>query len=157
MNLAAAESVKRNLLERDIDINAPRKTRGIHIDYKNLHDPYPEEENEDNFLTMEEVYAIIAGDKLTSLKDTRTSPDWPEWEIAMQAELNLLKEKGTWELVEKPPDAIPITNKWVFIKKQGKVIRYRARLVAKGCAQRPGYDLWRHFHQLSEWTLYAQF
>ena len=139
---------KRNLLEGDIDINAPRKTRGIRIDYKNLHDPYPEEENEDNFLTMEEVYAIIAGDELTSLKDAKNSPDWPEWEIAMQAELDLLKEKGTWELVEKPPDAIPIANKWVFIKKrdkEGKVIRYRARLVAKGCAQRPGYDYMETF------------
>ena len=81
---------------------------------------------------MEEVYAIIAGDELTSLKDAKNSPNWPEWEIAIQAELDLLKEKGTWKLVEKPPDAIPIANKWVFIKKrdkEGKVIRYRARLV----------------------------
>ena len=64
---------KRILLEDDIDINAPQKTRGIRIDYKNLHNPYPEEENEDNFLTMEEVYAIIAGDELTSLKDAKNS------------------------------------------------------------------------------------
>ena len=128
----------RSLLEGDIDINAPWKTCGIHIDYKNLHDPYPEEENEDNFLTMEEVYAIIAGDKLMSLKDAKNSPDWPEWEIAIQVELDLLKEKGTWELVEKPPDAIPIANKWVFIKKcdkEGEVIRYRARLIVKCCVQ----------------------
>ena len=72
---------KRNLLESDIDINAPQKTHGIHIDYRNLHNPYPEEENEDNFLTMEEVYAIIAGDELMSLKDAKNSPNWPEWEI----------------------------------------------------------------------------
>src|SRR6266850_2381147 len=50
---------------------------------------------------------------------------------------------GTWKLVEKPPDVIPIANKWVFAKKQdkmGQIIKYRARLVAKGCAQRPGHD-----------------
>ena len=125
---------KRNLLEGDIDINTPWKTCGIHIDYKILENPYPEEENEDNFLTMDKVYAIIAGDELMNLKDTKKSPDWPEWQIAIQAKLDLLKEKWTWELVEKPPDAIPIANKWVFIKKhdkQGKVIRYRARLMAK--------------------------
>ena len=87
---------KRSLLEGDIDINALWKTHGICINYKNLHDPYPEEENEDNFLTMEEVYAIIAGDELTSLKDAKNSPDWPEWEIAIQAKLDLLKEKRTW-------------------------------------------------------------
>ena len=60
---------------------------------------------------MEEVYTIIAGDELMSLKDAKNSPDWPEWEIAIKAELDLLKEKGTWELVDKPPDAIQITNK----------------------------------------------
>ena len=67
---------KRNLLEGDIDINAPRKTCGICINYKNLHDPYPDEENEENFLTMEDIFAIIAGDELTSLKDTKNSPNW---------------------------------------------------------------------------------
>ena len=76
---------KRDLLESDININAPWKTCGIRINYKNLHNPYPEEENEDNFLTMEEVYAIIAGDELTSLKDTKNSIDWPEWEIAIHS------------------------------------------------------------------------
>ena len=55
---------------------------------------------------------------------------------------------GTWELVEKPPDAIPIANKWIFIKKhdkEGKVIRYRARLMAKGCTQCPGYNYMETF------------
>ena len=50
---------------------------------------------------------------------------------------------GTWRLVEKPPNAIPIANKWTFIKKRnkaGEVIRFKARLVAKGCSQTPGYD-----------------
>ena len=63
---------------------------------------------------------------MTSLKYAKNSPNWLECEIAIQAELNLLKEKGTWEFVEKLPDAIPIANKWVFIKKcdkQGKVNR----------------------------------
>ena len=134
---------KRNLLEGDIDINAPQKTHGVHINYKNLHDSYSEEEKEDNFLTVEEVYAIIAGDNLTSHKDAKNSPDCPEWEIARQVELNLLKERGTWEFVEKLPYAIPIANKWVFITKcdkEGKVIRYRVSLIAKGCAQCPGYN-----------------
>ena len=148
---------KGNLLESDIDINAPWKTHGICINYKNLYDPYSEEENGDNFLTMEEVYAIIAVDELMSLTDAKNSPDWPEWKIAIQVELDLSKEKGTWELVEKPPDAIPIANKWVFIKKcdkEGKVIRYKARLMAKGYMQHPRYN---YMETLSEWTHYAQF
>jgi hypothetical protein len=45
----------------------------------------------------------------------------------MEEKLDLLKEMGTWETVPKPPDAVPITNKWVFIKKRdkkGDVVRY---------------------------------
>ena len=50
---------------------------------------------------------------------------------------------GIWKLVEKPPDAVLIANKWMFIRKWNKaseIIKYKARLVAKGCAQRPGQD-----------------
>ena len=43
---------KKKLLEGNIYINALWKTCGICINYKNLHNLYPEEENEDNFLTM---------------------------------------------------------------------------------------------------------
>ena len=52
---------------------------------------------------------------------------------------------GTWELVDKPLSAIPIANKWTFVKKwskTGEIVKYKARLVVKvkGCAQCPGYD-----------------
>ena len=50
---------------------------------------------------------------------------------------------GTWKLVEKPPDAVPIANKWTFVRKRnkaGEIIKYKARLVAKGCTQHPGQD-----------------
>ena len=50
---------------------------------------------------------------------------------------------GTWELVDKPHDAVPIANKWVLTKKynkDGELVKYKARLIVKGCAQRPGQD-----------------
>ena len=50
---------------------------------------------------------------------------------------------GTWRLVEKSPNIIPLANKRVFIKKRditGQIVKHKARLVVKGCAQRPGYD-----------------
>ena len=62
---------------------------------------------------------------------------------AIQNELTQFQQMGTCRLVNKPPNAIPIANKWTFIKKRNKireVIKYKARLVAKGCAQWPGYD-----------------
>ena len=50
---------------------------------------------------------------------------------------------GTWKLVEKPLDAVPIANKWMFVRKRnkaGEIIKYKARLVAKNCTQCPGQD-----------------
>jgi len=47
----------------------------------------------------------------------------------MDIELNQLLEMGTWKLVDPPPNAIPIANKWVYIKKRdqlGKLIKYKA-------------------------------
>jgi hypothetical protein len=53
---------------------------GVHTNYQHLHDTFPDEEDKETFLTIEEVYAIIAGDELTSLKEAKDSLDWPEWE-----------------------------------------------------------------------------
>ena len=50
---------------------------------------------------------------------------------------------GTWKLVDKPRNIIPISNKFMFTKKWDKdrnLLKYKARLVAKGYAQHPGYD-----------------
>jgi hypothetical protein len=102
---------------------------------------YEDEEEETNLL--EETYTIIAGDELNSLSEAKSSPDWPEWHKDIGEELKLLDEMGTWESVEKPQDAITIPNKWTFVKKRNKatqVIHHRARLVMKGCAQRPGHE-----------------
>ena len=141
----------------DIDINKPRTTRSMDAkavdirkprktcagtNYQILHDPQFEEENE-SLQENDYTFAIIAGDELTDLRDAKRSSDWPQWHEAMGTEIKLLTEMGTWELVDKPPDAVPIPNKCVFLKKRNKegiVTRYRARLVVKGCAQRPGYD-----------------
>ena len=114
------------------------------VDYRYLNNPFPDEEDDEANITSEEqIFSIIPGDEYTNLKDAKNSPDWPEWEKAAQKELDQLTQMGTWKLVEKPPNAIPIANKWTFVRKRnkaGEIVRFKARLVAKGCAQRPGYD-----------------
>src|SRR6202046_682889 len=127
----------------DVDIEQPRRTRGIRPDYRYLSNPFGYEGEEEVTNLLEETYAIIAGDELNSLNEAKSSQDWPEWRKAIDEELNLLDEMGTWELVEKPLDAITIPNKWTFVKKRNKVnqvIHHRARLVVKGCVQRPGHE-----------------
>lgn len=64
-----------------------------------------------------------------SLKEAKRSSEWHEWESAMRDELAQLLRKGTWKLVTKPDSAIPITNKWVFMKKynkNGDLLKYKA-------------------------------
>jgi hypothetical protein len=65
------------------------------------------------------MYAIIVGDELTMLAEAKRSPNWPEWQKYME-ELDMLNEMGTWKSLPKPPDAVPISNKWTFIRKQNK-------------------------------------
>ena len=96
--------------------------------------------------TEEESHQTFAGDpndEPSSLEEAKRSSEWTEWEKAIKIELDQLVSTGTWKLVDKPNDAIPISNKFVFEKKRnkaGEITKYKARLVAKGCSQRPGFD-----------------
>src|SRR5712691_831153 len=126
------------------DETQPHKTRGKRVDYKYLSDPFPDEvEAGIASVAKEEAFAVIPDDDCRSLREAKESQEWPEWEQAIQAELDQHKRMGTWKLVDKPPGVVPIANKFVFAKKRdkhGRLTKYKARLVAKGCAQRPGYD-----------------
>ena len=131
------------------NVDEPRKTWGIRKDYRKLSDPFSSEDEENENPDDETEMVIMmaeAGDEFQSLKEAMESPDWPEWERAIHAELAQLKEKETWELVELtqlPADAVPLNNKWVFVlkrDKEGWVVKHKARLVVKGCGQRPGFD-----------------
>ena len=63
----------------------------------------------------------------------------------MDSEIESMKIKNVWTLVEASKDIKPIGCKWVYKKKvgaNGKVETYKARLVAKGYRQKEGtgYD-----------------
>ena len=114
--------------------------RGRRVDYQHLNDPWQDDES----MNAEELTNLLEGDDdQPTLEQAKRSLEWPEWEHAIQAELVQLQQKGTWKLVEKPADAIPISNKWVLTKKcdkEGNVVKYKARLVARSFTQRPGLD-----------------
>jgi hypothetical protein len=86
-----SDSLKRKRDQTEDGEMNDRRTRAKHVDYHYLNDPCPDEEenneSEVSFTADEEIYAIIAGDEYTSLKDARNSPDWPEWEKAIHSEL----------------------------------------------------------------------
>ncbi|CAI7808402.1 unnamed protein product [Closterium sp. NIES-54] len=61
----------------------------------------------------------------------------------MESELKSIEENGTWELVELPEGRKAITSKWLFKIKSdanGKIERYKSRLVAKGYHQKEKVD-----------------
>lgn len=65
------------------------------------------------------------------------------WKEAMDAEMASHRKNGTWQLVKLPPNCKAIAGKWVFKRKlnnKGEIVRYKARFVAKGFAQRYGRD-----------------
>ncbi|CAI7915834.1 unnamed protein product [Closterium sp. NIES-54] len=74
-----------------------------------------------------------------TLKEALESSDAEEWKNTMENELKSIEENGTWELVELPEGRKAITSKWLFKIKSdadGKIERYKSRLVAKGYQQK---------------------
>lgn len=63
----------------------------------------------------------------------------------MQEEIDIMRERSVWELIKKPKDAKVLGCRWVYTVKKdefGKIVRFKARLVAQGYKQIKGetYD-----------------
>ncbi|CAI7728490.1 unnamed protein product [Closterium sp. NIES-54] len=84
----------------------------------------------------------MSGEPAT-LKEALESSDAEEWKKAMESELMSIEENGMWELVELTEGRKAITSKWLFKIKSdadGKIERYKYRLVAKGYQQKEKVD-----------------
>jgi hypothetical protein len=60
-----------------------------------------------------------------------------------------LRKNRTWELACLLVGKKAVTCKWIYTVKQnpeGKIERYKARLVARGYSQTYGIDLMKHLH-----------
>ncbi len=78
-----------------------------------------------------------------TMEEVLSSDQAKEWKEASDSEYESLMENETWELVELPSGRKPIGCKWVFKVKHGndgKVERFKGRLVAKGYDQKHGID-----------------
>ena len=61
----------------------------------------------------------------------------------MKVELEYMYSNKDWDLVETLEGIKPIMCKWVYKRKRwvdGKIDKYKARLVVKGYSQKPGFD-----------------
>jgi hypothetical protein len=78
---------------------------------------------------------------------TSTAEREEAWRVAMCDEIYSVECNKTWELVKLPAGHQAIGLKWVFKLKRdeaGKVIKHKARLVARGFVQQAGVD----FHEV---------
>jgi hypothetical protein len=83
-----------------------------------------------------------------TFKQAMASPQKAEWEEACQQEIAAHMDNGTWRLVKLPAGRTPVGSRWVFYIKRtadGCIERYKARLVAQGFSQRPGWDFVESF------------
>src|SRR5208282_474578 len=71
-------------------------------------------------------------------KDVLNRKDRRQWERAMDAEYESIIKNKTWILVARPPGANVIGCRWTYKLKHGGL--HKARFVAKGYLQRPGFD-----------------
>ncbi|CAI7789030.1 unnamed protein product [Closterium sp. NIES-54] len=95
-----------------------------------------QEEGEDEAVEAVAVAEVV-------LQVTLHSLDYWVIDKAMESELKSIEENGTWELVELPEGRKAITSKWLFKIKSdadGKIERYKSRLVAKGYQQKEKVD-----------------
>eukprot|EP00253_Pinus_taeda_P029973 PITA_29973 len=80
----------------------------------------------------------ITDDDPRTVKEAINSKDGKLWKEAMVDEMASLHKIEAWDLVVLPIGRKPIGSKWVFKKKtnaEGKVEKYKARLVAKRYSQ----------------------
>lgn len=78
-----------------------------------------------------------------TLSEALASKEKSQWKRAMEDEMESLKKNGTWKLCSLPNGRTAIGCKWVFKLKtgeDGKIKRFKARLVAQGFSQKYGTD-----------------
>ena len=111
----------------------------------------------ENWLGLEVALVVDTADSKAleprNLTEAKQHPNWPLWEQAIREELDTLRTAGTWRLKQAPPGANVISSKWVFKAKKdaaGKVVCYKAQLVAQGFSQVEGVDYFNTYAPVAQ-------
>ncbi|GKD87799.1 retrotransposon protein, putative, ty1-copia subclass [Tanacetum coccineum] len=80
-------------------------------------------------------------------------PESKKWLAAMNVEMQSIKDNDIWELVELPPNAKIVGNKWLFKKKtdmDGAIHTFKSCLVEKGFTQTYGVNYEETFSPVAD-------
>jgi Reverse transcriptase (RNA-dependent DNA polymerase) len=86
--------------------------------------------------------------KPQTLKQAEKQGDWKQWEEAIAEEIGRVEKFQTWELVDIPKNSNIVGCRWVFRLKHDaarNIVKYQARVVAKGFTQQPGVNFGETF------------
>ncbi|GFV26540.1 retrovirus-related Pol polyprotein from transposon TNT 1-94 [Trichonephila clavipes] len=89
-------------------------------------------------------------------KQAIRSRDASKWHDAMDKEINVMKERKVWDLVDHPDNIKILENRWVYTIKydeNNKIVRYKARLAARGNTQLRGESFDEIFSPVINFTI----
>ncbi|GFU18055.1 retrovirus-related Pol polyprotein from transposon TNT 1-94 [Trichonephila clavipes] len=93
-------------------------------------------------------------------KQAIRSRDASKWRDAMDKEINVMMERKVWDLVDHPDNIKILENRWVYTIKydeNNKIVRYKARLVARGNTQLRGESFDEVFSPVINFTIVRLF
>ncbi|GFU41007.1 retrovirus-related Pol polyprotein from transposon RE1 [Trichonephila clavipes] len=117
-------------------------------------------------VTGSNVYYSIEGEatRLKSFNEIEStairSRDASKWHDAMDKEINVMMERKVWDLVDHPDNIKILENRWVYTIKydeNNKIVRYKARLVARGNTQLRGESFDEVFSPVINFTIVRLF
>jgi len=88
-----------------------------------------------------------------SLQEACACQDWPQWQKAMDKEIDTLEHAGTWVNVPHPTNHNIVISKWVFHVKRkanGEIDKYKVCLVAHGFIQIYGIDYYSTYSPVAK-------
>ncbi|PIL28276.1 hypothetical protein GSI_09564 [Ganoderma sinense ZZ0214-1] len=102
---------------------------------------------ESHFLCLLTLHGTPTAREPRTFKEAMTLPEADQWRAAMDAEIAQLQKLGTWSMVDLPTDRKAIGCTWVYRIKENLEgeVKFKARLVAQGFSQIPGYDVFDTF------------
>jgi hypothetical protein len=104
--------------------------------------PSSDEDDSDDPLDLLNAHSASAIEP-TSYRQSQQHPDKELVHKACKEEIEAHRLNGTWEIVKLPPGKCAIGSRWfmkVKFNADGSLDHYKARMVAKGYSQCPGFD-----------------